>query len=514
MVNYIWNGSNGNFDTAADWSPNGVPGTYDIAEIPTGVVYFTESVLSTEIIQLGSTSSAGTLDFSGGNAGYTLLNNVIIDTYSTGSPPSAINVTGELELAEAYEVPQVSITQSLDMTLTPGGTDGVGIFALDPGAILTFGVPLPDGDGGSIAGTVSITPDTAADADKVALVNDSEVEMASGGTFLIDVPVYAQAGQLGTLNNDGGTLELGSSVAGQIVDIGYGGSLILDRPSAFDAALAPAEQISSTGTGYYELPLTLSSGTSIDLRGLAADRVAFVTTPQMTNDIELLNGSNVVDTLYLQSGLIGALGLSTASDGDGGTILHVDLSSDSAEVFYGTGDAVLDANALLLSGPHTDYAVVQGSNAATISTASLTDFTTPQATLCFTDGTEIFNTNTTAAAVDRLYEGILGRDADSGGLLYWSNLAAYQTASLSQIATEILQSPEFGSKMDVSDTGFVDQLYANVLGRPADAGGQSYWTNLLANGEDRGAVAAAFTSSYEAISEDASRLAQGVFLAN
>ena len=38
MATYTWNGTNGSYDTAADWSPTGVPGSGDTAVIDAGNV--------------------------------------------------------------------------------------------------------------------------------------------------------------------------------------------------------------------------------------------------------------------------------------------------------------------------------------------------------------------------------------------------------------------------------------------------------------------------------------------
>lgn len=87
-------------------------------------------------------------------------------------------------------------------------------------------------------------------------------------------------------------------------------------------------------------------------------------------------------------------------------MLSVDLTNDE-------GNTYLDPSALLLPDDHTDYTIVQGADAYVVSSATLTDYITPLATFSFPDGTELFSANTSAAAMDRLYEAILGRDADN-----------------------------------------------------------------------------------------------------
>jgi hypothetical protein len=502
VTNYVWNGSNGDFDAAGDWSPNGVPtaGT-DTADISSGTVQYTASMLSISSISLGSSSTSGTIDFSGGDAHDTLLSTQI-GAVGQGATPNVVNITGELDMGVNGDLQGTydgSDDSSLAVTLTPVGANQLGILLVEIDSDQMFV---------GAGGTLSISPDKASDISNVALVNDGEPFIFNGGEMMIGVPVYAQAGHTGFFDMlFGGTLTFSSSVANQTILAGDGASVIIDQPSTFDAALGPTlvpGPSTSTGVTYYT-PSTLDSGVAIDLRGLAADAAAFVTTPQIDPAIELLNNGAATYALSLEQGLAGGLGVSLSPDGDGGTILRTDLSSDEGKTY-------LDPNALSLPYGHTNYAIEQGQYAYVVSSATLTDYITPQATLSFSDGTELFNANTTAAAVDRLCAGILGHDADTGGLNYWAGLTSEEGASLAQIATGILASPEFTSQPPLSDTGFVDQLYVNILGRPADTAGQAYWTNLLADGESRGAVAVGFTSSTEAISDDAARLAHGLFL--
>jgi Domain of unknown function (DUF4214)/Protein of unknown function (DUF1565) len=75
-----------------------------------------------------------------------------------------------------------------------------------------------------------------------------------------------------------------------------------------------------------------------------------------------------------------------------------------------------------------------------------------------------------------LYEEILDRTPDAGGLAHWSGLAT-RGMSRSAIALDFYQSVE-------SRGDRVDALYEQLLGRPADPAGRSYWIGILANGRD------------------------------
>ena len=104
-----------------------------------------------------------------------------------------------------------------------------------------------------------------------------------------------------------------------------------------------------------------------------------------------------------------------------------------------------------------------------------------------------------AGQVARVFYATLGRAPDAGGLEYWTSLLRGGLASLRDEALGFMASPEFTSRYGtVSDERFVDLLYQNVLGRPADAAGMSYWVPLLASGTlDRGAVVLGFSESAE-----------------
>ncbi len=93
------------------------------------------------------------------------------------------------------------------------------------------------------------------------------------------------------------------------------------------------------------------------------------------------------------------------------------------------------------------------------------------------------------ARVFRLYWAFFGRAPDPDGALYWV-AQRERCAALTTIADSFAASPEFTARYGPLDTaGFVDQIYANVLGRPGDPDGTAYWRNEVASGRlSRGGV--------------------------
>ncbi|TWH76053.1 alkaline phosphatase/hypothetical protein [Azomonas agilis] len=122
-----------------------------------------------------------------------------------------------------------------------------------------------------------------------------------------------------------------------------------------------------------------------------------------------------------------------------------------------------------------------------------------------------FKATAEAAYVERLYDGLFGRDGDTGGIGYWVH---QQEAGMSrtQVADYFLQSAEAGQLGlgAQSNTDFVGQLYAQVLGRAADTEGFEFWNTVLNNGAQRSEVVMAFAESTEAMNNFSNEHTEGV----
>jgi murein DD-endopeptidase MepM/ murein hydrolase activator NlpD len=93
------------------------------------------------------------------------------------------------------------------------------------------------------------------------------------------------------------------------------------------------------------------------------------------------------------------------------------------------------------------------------------------------------------ARVFRLYWAFFGRAPDPDGARYWI-AQRNQCAELTTIANSFAASTEFTARYGtLDDSGFVNQIYRNVLDRQADPDGLGYWRNALATRRlDRGGV--------------------------
>jgi len=105
----------------------------------------------------------------------------------------------------------------------------------------------------------------------------------------------------------------------------------------------------------------------------------------------------------------------------------------------------------------------------------------------------------TEGSVLRLYKAYFLREPSSTNQAYWVGVAESGTPLVS-IADFFSASTEFVNTYgSLSDGAFVNLVYMNVLGRPADSIGFSHWTGQLAAGMSRGEVMLGFSESVEFI---------------
>ena len=98
--------------------------------------------------------------------------------------------------------------------------------------------------------------------------------------------------------------------------------------------------------------------------------------------------------------------------------------------------------------------------------------------------------------VDDLYEQILRRPSDPKGRAYWAKQLAAD-AWTRDVAASLFASEEFRLLSGGTTQGYVDAVYERVLGRTPDGGGISYWAARIDAGGARTEVALTVFSSIE-----------------
>ena len=94
------------------------------------------------------------------------------------------------------------------------------------------------------------------------------------------------------------------------------------------------------------------------------------------------------------------------------------------------------------------------------------------------------------------YDALLGRPADPGGLASWVGLLN-SGGSDQSVLEGIMGSAEFYAHVGGTPSAFVTALYEDLLGRGPDAGGLASWVGAVNAGVSRGAVVAGFLYSSE-----------------
>jgi hypothetical protein len=96
--------------------------------------------------------------------------------------------------------------------------------------------------------------------------------------------------------------------------------------------------------------------------------------------------------------------------------------------------------------------------------------------------------------VEAVFRAVLDRNADPGGLGYWTGVLNNGSQTRLQVVQGIRNSPEhFGQE--------IDAFFTTLLGRTSDPSGRAYWVGQLEAGMREEAIAAAFLNSPEYLSK-------------
>lgn len=151
------------------------------------------------------------------------------------------------------------------------------------------------------------------------------------------------------------------------------------------------------------------------------------------------------------------------------------------------------------SGFKSQYQIVQSGNALTVTGLDGADTLVNIERLQFDDKAIAFDIDGNSGQAYRLYQAAFDRQPDAAGLATWIKYMD-DGHTLKEVSAMFQQSTEFITKYgtNVSAGDFVTLLYQNVLDRAPDAGGLSTWTNLLDTSQwSRADVLIGFSESTE-----------------
>jgi plastocyanin len=160
------------------------------------------------------------------------------------------------------------------------------------------------------------------------------------------------------------------------------------------------------------------------------------------------------------------------------------------------------AGEVILSGSSSQYIIANDNGSLyiqdTVAGRNGTQILSPSTVVSFTTGMGLFDPTGSAEDVARLYQAALNRAPDVSGLQYWTAQVDDSHVPIFAVASSFTTSPEFIQDYgQLSNSGYVNQLYLNVLDRPADAAGLQYWAGVMAAGATRGSVMLSFSESSE-----------------
>jgi serralysin len=163
----------------------------------------------------------------------------------------------------------------------------------------------------------------------------------------------------------------------------------------------------------------------------------------------------------------------------------------------------------------SDYTISKLASTYTITDKLLTEGTDSLVNverLQFADGALALDINGTAGEVYRLYQASFDRTPDQGGLGFWiADMDGGDT--LNSVANNFINSAEFKTLYGANstDTVYVTGIYQNVLHRAPDAGGLQFWLDAInVHAQSRSAVLIGFSESAENQTQVLANITNGI----
>ena len=264
-------------------------------------------------------------------------------------------------------------------------------------------------------------------------------------------------------------------------------NLVVNLEGQAAAGAADVQLFAALAVDTSAIDLVVTTGNGDDVITVKGDQNTLIDAGDGNDTIVTGNGDNVV---------IAGAGNNNVTTGSGNDTVILSGSNHADIVNTGAGYDVVQ-----LDGSAEDYDFAVGNNFTVNLTGNQTAAISNAEFLSFANGDTVAlaHSDDEAAAL-RLYQGILGRDADLDGAKAFVE-AVNAGTSLNDIANTFLNSDEFGGANNAAD---INELYKALLGRDAEEGGSAVWQEVLANGGSLADIAAAIAVSAEAQELDAS----------
>ena len=396
--------------------------------------------------------SALSIGVAANSAGTVSLSDVGSSLVATGAVDVGVAGAGSLAVMSGARL-QAS---TLSIGVASGGS---GVLSVNAGAALAISGGINVGIAGS--GTLNVASG--------AIVSLGAVTIGAEGSVTLDESV--PAGQTIDFAAASGTLQIGNAGAFDGVVAGFVAGDTLDLSGVSQATVTVA--ISGI-----DAALSFSSGGALTLAGGYG-----------------VNGTNAAALVGLletqvQRGAISGITLAAT----GTTMLALSLSQ-----------AVADQDALrMIQAPYILNMSGIGEEWAGPTLEQLQLGGSGLQEVQFADGQLSITADPASASaqVYRMYLSALGRVPDPAGLAGWTG-ALQGGMSLVSLAQAFIASNEFATRYgtDVSPTAFVTLLYQNVLGRVPDPGGLAAWTGAYQGGLSEAQILVDFSESPEHIAD-------------
>jgi len=281
-----------------------------------------------------------------------------------------------------------------------------------------------------------------------------------------------------------GQVTSSSGSAPGVLMVNSGGALVIDPSIMGSTPVYLFNTDEDVSVGFNTIERTILLGGGDDFVAVAGDHNTTLAGGAGNDTLVTSGGDDLVAGDAGNDSIATGAGNDTIVAGDGNDTIDGGTGFDTLQINGDVGDfRFFDVG-------HGDLLVFDKADPTNSALVSDTEF------LQFNSDTIVVVNNETDAEAMRLYDALLGRDADASGAEYWLGQID-SGVSLTDIANGFLASDEYTSD-DLSNDEFVEMLYQNALGRASDAEGKAFWVDALDNGATQADVAIAIVGSAEA----------------